>query len=108
MVFGDEVLSADEGVGSARRVDAATQYRSIRAWGDEGSGKLPLACKPSERRGLDSSSGKEANFIPPMYYRCSSRLNWSNLHAGPDFAEASSRQAAYADIAPSLFCVDNC
>jgi hypothetical protein len=23
-------------------------------------------------------------------------LNWSNLHAGPDFAKASSRQAAYA------------
>jgi hypothetical protein len=25
-------------------------------------------------------------------------LNWSNLHAGPDFAEPSSRQAAYAPL----------
>jgi hypothetical protein len=25
-------------------------------------------------------------------------LNWSNLHAGPDFAKASSRQAAYAPL----------
>ena len=28
---------------SVRRADATTQYRSIRAWGDECSAKLPLA-----------------------------------------------------------------
>jgi len=26
-----------------------------------------------QARGLASSSGKEANFIPPMYHRCPSR-----------------------------------
>jgi hypothetical protein len=35
-------------VARARPADAVRQYRSIHAWGDEGSAKLPLACKASE------------------------------------------------------------
>jgi len=74
------------------------RHGSIRAWGDGGSAKLPLACKPSElarknhakvaamrvlrARGLASSSGKE----PTSLLRCTTdtraELNWSNLHAG--------------------------
>ena len=33
-----------------------------------------------------------------MAWLTRAELNWSNLHAGPDFAEASSRQAAYASM----------
>jgi hypothetical protein len=50
------------GVACARPADAATQYRSIR---------VP---RVSFRiRGFASSSGKVANFIPPMNHRRSSR-----------------------------------
>jgi len=50
-------------------------------------------------KGFASSSGKQANFIPPMLEQSS---NWSNLHAGPDFVEAGAyapvRRDAHAEV----------
>jgi len=81
--FEDEVLPADEDVACARPADAAAQYRrSIRAWVDEGSAKVPLACKPSELEAWLARAGTK----PPSFRRCTTdtraELNCSNLHAG--------------------------
>ena len=73
-----------------------------------------LACKPSEvasknhakfaatrvlqARGLASSSGKEGNFIAPMYYRCLSRAQLVEPTRGTRLRQGFVGQAAYAPV----------
>jgi hypothetical protein len=50
-----------------------------------------------QARGLASSSGKEANFIPPMSHRCSSRAQLIEPTVGPDFVEAGAYALPYVE-----------
>jgi len=47
---------------------------------------------------LLARAGSESTSFRRCATDARAELNWSNLHAGPDFAEASSRQAAYAPV----------
>jgi len=64
---------------------AATQYRSIRAWVDEGSAKVPLACKPSEvEAGCLAAVGNQLKSTDD--HRCSNRARLAELRY-PDGVE---------------------
>ena len=84
MALGDEVLSADEGCG----LRAPSRCR------DTVKEHTRLACKPSKVEAIIARAGRK----PTSFRRCTTNaraeLNWSNLHAGPDFVEAG----AYAPV----------
>jgi len=79
-------------VACACPADAATQYRNIRAWVDEGSAKVPLACKPSELEAWLARAGRE----PTSFRRCSRGSSTGRTYTRDAYAPA--RRDAHAEV----------